>query len=121
MAAVKDTTLVMNGQNLTGGGGDVFSGYQDLRTAYGAIWFIEVENDVQKQEQGVVVQAQLAPDQVAGNDFDFDCRKVAVQAASTKSKFIIRIPPEAPFTRLKVTPGNEDATITARLTVLTQV
>lgn len=121
MPAVKDNILVMNATALTGGGGDVFSGYQNLQTAYGAIWYVEVTNGIQAQGKGVVVQAQVAPDQVAGNDFDFDCRHIAKQDASGVDKFVIRIPPEVPFTRLKVTPGDQNATVTARLTRLTQV
>lgn len=121
MPAVKDNILVLDALALTGGAGPTFSGFQDLRVAYGGIWYIEVTNGIQKQSNGVQVQAQVAPDQLAGNDFDFDCRQIAEQDANGLTKFVVRIPPEVPFTRLKITHGDQSATITARFTRLTQV
>ena len=121
MPALKDNFLVQNAVTLTGGAGPTDSGFQDLRTAYGAIWYIEITNGANRQGKGVVVQAQVAPDKIAGRDFDFDCRNVADQAANAKSKFVVRIPPEVPFTRLTIEHGDEDATVTSRLTRLTQV
>lgn len=121
MPAVKDPILVLSDVALVGGAGPTVSGFQDLRIAYGGIWFVEVTNGAQKQGKGVQAQAQVAPDQQAGNDFDFDCRHIAAQEATVKSKFVIRIPPEVPFTKLTIAHGDEDATVTARFVRLTQV
>ena len=122
MPATKEDFVAFNELNLVGGAGPTSSGYQDLRTSYGGVWQIRITNNVlNRQAKGVQVQVEIAPDQTAGNTYPFDCRFIAGQDISEVSKIAIRIPPEAKFTRLTVTHGNEDAKITAILTRLSQV
>ncbi len=122
MPATKENIAVFTAAALSGGGGPTDSAWQNLQTAYGGVWQITVTNNaVTKQAKGVQIQVQVAPDQVAGNDFNFDCRQIASQEISAVSKFVVRVPPECQFTRLHVTHGNEAATISAIFTRLTQV
>lgn len=121
MPATKDNIAIFTAKSLGGGGGPTESGFVDLRTAYGGVWQITVTNGVLRLSKGVEVQAEISPDQVAGNEFPFDCRQIADQEANAVTKFAIRIPPEVRHTRIKVTHADVDATIDAIFTRLTQV
>lgn len=121
MPAVKDKIALLSSVALAGGGGPTASGYVDLRTSYGAIFYVTVTNGTNRLGQGVSVQAEVAPDQVAGNEAPFDCRHVAGQQANEVSKFTIRIPPESQFARLVVNHGDDSATIDVNVDRLTQV
>jgi hypothetical protein len=121
MPAVKDKIALMSAVALPGGGGPTSSGSVDLRTAYGAIFYVTVTNGVNRLGQGVVVQLEVAPDQIAGNEIPFDCRHVAGQQANEVSKFAIRVPPEVQFARATVAHGDDAATIDVAVDRLTQV
>jgi hypothetical protein len=122
MPAVKSDTTVFSARVLNGGAGStVNSGFVDLRTRYGGVWQVKVTNGATRPSQGVTVQAEISPNQIAGNEFPFDCRHTAGQDANEVSKFTIRIPPEVKFTRLSVGEADEDTTIDAILTSLDQV
>lgn len=121
MPATKDNIVAFSAEPLAGGGGPTNSGFMDLRTSYGGVWQVTITNGPNRLGKGVQVQAEIAPDQVAGNQFPFDCRQVAKQEANEVTKFAIRIPPEVQFTRLVVTHGDDAAEIDAVFTRLTQV
>lgn len=122
MPAVKSDTNVFSATLLNSGAGAVkTSGYVDLRTKYGGVWMVKITNGATRPSQGVVVQAEISPDQVAGNEFPFDCRHVAGQDANEISKFSIRIPPEVKFTRLFLLEADENTTVDATFTSLDQV
>ncbi len=122
MPAIKSNVNSFAAKALTGGGGPTSTARVDLRTAYGGIWQITITNNAANRlAKGVEVQAQVAPDQTAGTQIPFDCRRVAGQEKSEVTKFTIRIPPEPNFTLLEVKHGDEDATITATFTRIDQV
>lgn len=122
MPAVKSDTVVWNAKDLNAGVDVVTtSAYVDLRTRYGGIWMVKVTNGATRPSQGVVVQAEISPNQVAGNEFPFSCRFVAGQDANEVSKVPIRIPPEVKFTRLSVIEADEDTVIDATFESLDQV
>lgn len=121
MPAVKDKIALMSATAILGGAGPTNSGYVDLRTAYGAIFYVTITNGVQRLSRGVSVQAEVSPDQQVGNEVPFDCRHVAGQQANEISKFSIRVPPEVQFARLNITHGDDDATIDVNVDRLTQV
>jgi len=122
MPATKENTAVFTAQALAGGGGPTNSGFVNLRTAYGGEWHIKVTNGISRLAKGVQVQVEVAPDQVAGNESPFDCRQVAAQEANAVTRFpVVRVPPEANFTRIVVTHGDAAATIDAIFTRLSQV
>lgn len=121
MPSTKNTLTLFAAQALSGGGGPTFSGFLDLRDSYGGIYYITVTNGGIRQSTPVIVEAEIAPNQTAGEEAPFDCRKVATQAANGVSKFAIRIPPEPQFSRLKVSHGDQSATIDVKFDELTQV
>lgn len=122
MAAVKSDTTTFAARLLNGGAGStVNSAWVNLSTRYGGIWQVKITNGSTRPSQGVTVQAEISPNQVAGNEFPFDCRHTAGQDADEVTKFTIRIPPEVKFSRLSVGEADEDATIDAVFTSLDQV
>ena len=126
MPAVKTPVTIFDGvsnfQGTGSGGGPVTkSGVVDLRTRYGGIWTIFVTNGGAKQNKGVEVQCEVGPDQVDANFVPFDCRRIAIQDANGKTPFAIRVPAEPAFSRIVVSHGNEDATVSAIFTRLDQV
>lgn len=122
MPAAKSDIVLFTAVLLDAGAGAIRdSGWVDLRTYYGGIFQVKITNGVTRPSQGVVVQAQITPNQVAGNEFPFDCRQVAGQDANEVSKFTIRIPPEAKFARLRLVEADEDCTVDATFTRLDQV
>ncbi len=122
MPAVKSDTVVWAAKALNSGVGAVTNtAWVDLRTRYGGIFMVKVTNGAARPTQGVVVQAEVSPNQVAGNEFPFDCRQVAGQDADEVTRFTIRIPPEVKFARLSAIEADEDTVIDATLTSLDQV
>lgn len=122
MPATKDDITLFTAKSILGGAGPTFSGFVDLRASYGGIFQGSVKNGSNRQGQGVVVQAEVGPTQDAAKMVLFDCRKVIPQDANEETPFTIRIPVEPKFCRLKVTHGDEDATVESLIfTRLTQV
>lgn len=121
MPAEKTDFSLFAAQSLTGGAGPTTSGWVDLQTGYGGIWYISITNGISRQAKGVEVQVQIAKNQVAGNDYDWDCRKIAAQDASEESKFVVRVPLGAKFSRVVITHGDQDAVATVDFTRTTQV
>lgn len=119
MPATKTPFTIFSAQSLTGGGGPTQSSWVDLREAYGAIWYVTITNGINRLSQGVEVQAEIAKNQTAGNEHPWDCRKIGKQEKDAVTKFVIRIPPEADFSRLDVQHGDADATIDASCVALT--
>jgi hypothetical protein len=122
MPAVKTDVTVFAAKLLNAGvGTQTPSGWVDIRTQYGGIFQVTVTNGGTKLDKAVQVQAEISPNQQAGNEFPFDCRHVAQQDPNDVTKFTIRIPPEVKFARLMVTEGDQNATIDAIFTRLDQV
>ena len=122
MPATKSDTTVLSAVTLNAGIDAVRdSPFVDLTLKYGGVWLVKITNGATRLVQGVVVQAFIAANKLAGNDFPFDCRHVAGQEANEVSKFAIRIPPEVKFTKIQLIESDEDAEVTATFTSLDQV
>ena len=121
MPSVKENVNIFSAQALASGGGPTTSGFVDLRDDYGGIWHVTVTMLAQKASKGVQVQAEVAPTQTAGDETPFDCRHIANELAAAVTKFTIRIPPEAQFTRLVVQHTDENAQVDAIFARLAQV
>ena len=120
MPTVKEPITIETAKAIAAGGGPTFTAYAPNTVGYGGIWLVTITNSNNKFSKGVQVQAQIALNQTA-DAWDFDCRHVASDRKLVKSRFAIRIPAEINYTRLKITHGDEAATLDAVFLRLSQV
>ncbi len=121
MAAIKSAVSIFTAQALAGDSGVTTSGWLNLDTRYGGIVQGKVTNGGTTLGKGAVIQAQISPNQAAGAEADFECRRVMGKDASEVTTFEIRIPPEVQNLRLKVNRGDAAATIDAIFSRLDEV
>jgi len=122
MPTTKSNFVLVSAANLNGGAGAVtFSPWLDMRDEYGAILYAKITNPASAASQGVIVELEISPDQVAGNIFPFGCREVAAKEASAVSLFPFRVPLEVRNARLKFTHTDQVSVADVQATRVDQV
>jgi hypothetical protein len=103
------------GVPLSGGAGPTTTGFAEIPTQYGGIFYVTVTNHASlRSKLPLVVQAQVAGAKTVADSVPFDCRHVAKQEAGAVTKFAIRIPTEVPYANLEITHSDVAVDVVAK-------